>query len=353
MNLDDHTAFSQLDPRNLMAEIASLPGQLTAAWDFSQSLELPPWKNVQRVVIAGMGTSALAADLLAAYVTPTCSQPVTVVRNYTLSAWAAGTETLVICTSYSGNTEEVLSVYEQAVDRGCRVLAVTSGGELTTKAQKSSSTLWAFEPHRQADAAVGYIFGLLLAAFAHLDLIPDPAEDLVGAVTALRVQQTTLGVDVPIMQNEAKRLAGQCVGRWVALFGSDYLEPVARYWKNRINKLAKTGAQYETLPEADHNALLGVLNPAKMIGNTMLIFLRGRDCHPRNQLRTETTKEYFMLEGLGTDFFNAKGETRLAQMLTALHFGDYLAYYLAMAYDTGIKPQEIIEAFKMYLAETE
>jgi glucose/mannose-6-phosphate isomerase len=85
----------------------------------------------------------------------------------------------------------------------------------------------------------------------------------------------------------------------------------------------------------------------------MLLFLRSRGCHPRNQRRTKITKEYFMLEGLGTDFFNASGDTRLAQMLTALHFGDYLAYYLAMAYGTDPNPLETVDAFKEYLAENE
>jgi glucose/mannose-6-phosphate isomerase len=183
-------------------------------------------------------------------------------------------------------------------------------------------------------------------------LIPGPADELNGALVALREQRATLGAGSPIMQNEAKRLAGQCVGRWVTVFGSDHLEPVARYWKIQLNELAKTWSHSEAIPEADHNALLGVVNPAQMMGQTMLLFLRSRGCHPRNQRRTKITKEYFMLEGLGTDFFNARGDTRLAQMLTALHFGDYLAYYLAMAYDTDPNPLETIEAFKQYLAES-
>jgi glucose/mannose-6-phosphate isomerase len=96
---------------------------------------------------------------------------------------------------------------------------------------------------------------------------------------------------------------------------------------------------------------VGVQHPQQMIGQTMLLFLRGHSCHPRNQLRAEITKEFFMLEGLGTDFFNAKGDTLLAQIWTALHFGDYLAYYLAMAY--GVQPAtvEAVEGLKAYMKE--
>lgn len=351
MNLDDHTSFTQWDPQNLLAEIANLPDQLVAAWEKGQSLFLAPWLGVRQVVIAAMGTSALAADLLTTYLTPTCQLPIAVVRNYNLPAWVNGPETLLICTSYSGDTEEILSAFEQAVSRDCRILVITTGGQLAAAAQKFGADLWPMEPCSLMGTAVGSVFGLLLAAFSRLELIPDTNEDLVEARAAMVAQQVTLGAAVPVMQNEAKRLAGQCVGRWLAVFGSDHLAPVARYWKIQLNHLAKTWAQFEILPEADHNTLVGVQYPSQMIGQTMLLFLRSQSCHPRNQLRAEVTKEYFMLEGLGTDFFNAQGDTLLAQIWTALHFGDYLAYYLAMAY--GVQPAilDTVEGLKAYLRE--
>jgi glucose/mannose-6-phosphate isomerase len=351
VNLDDHLVFSQFDPQNIITEIEALPDQLNAAWDVGLNLDLPPWEDIQGVVIAAMGNSAIGADLLATYLAPTCPVPVTIVRNYDLPVWAKGPQSLVICSSYSGNTEETLSVLEQAVNRGCRVLAVTTGGQLAAKAQRAEAALWIFEHPAQLGSAVGYAFGLLLAAFTHLKLIPDPSSDLSSAVAEMKIQQTTLGTDIPIMQNEAKRLAGQSIGRWLTIFGSDHLEPVARYWKIQLNELAKTWAQFEIIPEANHNTLVGVANPKEMIGHTMLLFLRARGCHPRNQLRMKITKEYFMLEGLGTDFFNAKGDTRLTQMWTALHFGDYLAYYLAMAYGVDPAAMAAVDGLKAYLAE--
>jgi glucose/mannose-6-phosphate isomerase len=351
VNLDDHLVFSQFDSQNIITEIEALPDQLNAAWDLGQNLDLSPWEDIQGVVIAAMGSSAIGADLLATYIAPTCPVPVTIVRNYDLPAWAKGPRSLVICSSYSGDTEETLSVFEQAVSRGCRVLAVTTSGQLTAKARKAEAALWIFEHPAQLGSAVGYAFGLLLAAFTRLRLIPDPGDDLSGAVTAMKAQQTTLGADIPIMQNEAKRLAGQSMGRWVMIFGSDHLEPVARYWKIQLNELTKTWAQFEVIPEANHNTLVGVANPQEMIGHTMLLFLRAQSCHPRNQLRMKITKEYFMLEGLGTDFFNAKGNTRLAQMWTALHFGDYLAYYLALASGVDPSAMEAVDGLKAYLAE--
>ena len=157
---------------------------------------------------------------------------------------------------------------------------------------------------------------------------------------------------MPIAQHEANRLAGQCVGRWLAIWGADHLAPVAQYWKIQLNRIAKTPAHCEILPEGDHHALAGVSQPAGMLAHTMNLFLRGRSYHPRNALRANLTKERLMLEGLGTDFFNARGETRLAQMWTALHFGDYLAYYLALAYGLNPSPVGPVEEMKARLLES-
>jgi glucose/mannose-6-phosphate isomerase len=349
VNLDDLEAISKLDSHDLIAEIAALPERLQKSWNLGQSLDLPAWEGFRQVVIAGMGISALAADVLAAYIFSSCQLPVVVVRNYTLPAWATGPETLVVCASFSGSTEETVSVYNEAAARGCRVFALTSEAGMLAEKQDGLQVLWLFGSPSQAGSAVGMIFGLLLAAFTRLGLIEDPGGDLAGAISAMKAQQKTLGVEIPLMQNEAKRLAGQCVGRWLTIFGSDHLAPVARYWKAQLSLLAKTNAQWEEFPEANHNTMFGVMHPPDQINHTMLLFLRARDCHPRNQQRTEITKEFLMLEGLGTDFFNAKGDQILAQIWTTLHFGDYLAYYLAILY--GVDPGwlDAVAGWKAYL----
>jgi glucose/mannose-6-phosphate isomerase len=339
MNLDDNEIYEELDPDHMLAEIEALPDQLLEAWALGQSLTLPDWQGIERVLIVGMGGSAIGADLLTAYLAPHCPVPVGLLRNYDLPAWATDPQTLVICSSHSGTTEETCSAFHQAVARGCRVLVVTTGGDLAVDALERGAALWIFKHQGQPRAAVGYSFGLLFAVFYRLGLIQDPENELAGAIAAMRVQQEFLGVDLPVMENPAKRLAGQCFGRWVAVFGSDFLVPVARRWKGQINELAKSWAQFEELPEADHNTLAGVLNPESALFNTFAIFLRAEGLHPRNGLRSDFTKEIFMLEGIGTDFFDAPGKNPLEQLWTALHFGDYMAYYLAIAY--GVNPSQV------------
>jgi glucose/mannose-6-phosphate isomerase len=347
MNLDDMSSFAGTDPQNMLVEIDGLPDQLKTAWELGQGLSLPSWNGIERVVIAGMGGSAIGADLFAAYAAPVCPVPVVVSREYDLPAWANGSETLVIASSHSGNTEETLSAYEQAVNNGCRILAICTGGKLAANAQEAGLALWQFNHKGQPRAAVGYSFGMLLAAFVRLGFLPDPADDLDVTITAMKTQQERIKGDVPVVSNPAKRLAGQCMNRWVSIFASDFLDPVARRWKGQISELAKAWGQFEFLPEANHNTLAGVVNPENVLTQTVVLFLQASKNHPRNQLRIQMTKEIMMLEGLGTDFVYAQGDTRLAQMWTLIHFGDYFAYYLAMLYGANPTLVEAIEGLKV------
>lgn len=350
MDLNDYTSFPNIDKQNYLVEIENLPSQLEKAYQQGLSLSLPEWQGIQRVLIAGMGGSAIGADLLAAYAAPLCPVPILVQRNYSLPAWAKGPETLVIASSHSGNTEETLAAFELASKSHCRILALCTGGKLAEAAKAANVPLWTFKHPGQPRAAVGYSFVLLLVLLARLGLIPDPASELAGTITAMRKQQASLQAEVPVVHNPAKREAGQLVGRWVIVFGADVLEPVARRWKTQINELAKAWGQFEALPEADHNALAGLQQPEQVLSSAMALFLRARSYHPRNLLRAELTKQAYMLEGLNTDFVDAQGETPLAQQWTALHFGDYVAYYLAMLYETDPTPIEVLEGFKIQLA---
>jgi len=349
MNLSNYEQYRTLDKQNMLAHINGLPDQLWKAWELGKNKELPQWQDIRQVVIAGMGGSAIGADLLAGYVQSSCNVPVYIHRDYDLPAWARGPDTLVIASSHSGNTEETLSAYETAHANRCRSLAICTGGKLAQMAREANSPLWIFEYHGQPRAAVGYSFGLLLAVMTHLHFLENPEQELHDAIRAMRVQQEKIAAEIPPAQNLAKRLAGQLVGRWVTVIGSGILAPVARRWKGQISEIAKAWAQFEFLPEANHNTLAGILNPEELFAKTMIFFLNSRNDHPRNRKRSELTRQIFMLEGLNTDNIEASGETPLANLWTCLHLGDYVAYYLAMAYDVDPTPVDVIEGFKKEL----
>jgi glucose/mannose-6-phosphate isomerase len=349
MNLNNYQNFSKLDTKNMLGEMDGLPEQLKAAWQEAEAMPLDDYSGVTQVIVAGMGGSAIGADLVKSYTAPLSSVSLEVHRDYGLPAWADGPETLVIVSSHSGNTEETLSAMEAALERGCSLLAISTGGKIADLARETGVGLWVFKHQGQPRAAVGYSFALLLNVITRLGFIPDPLAEIEDAAQAMKEQRGLLAPELPDHQNPAKRMAGQLIDRWVSVFGADLLAPVARRWKGQISEIAKAWGQYEDLPEANHNTLAGVVNPETVLLKTMALFLEATHNHPRNKRRIELTKKNFMLEGISTDLIQARGESRLAQMWTLIQFGDYTAYYLAMAYDMDPTPVAAIENLKREL----
>ena len=346
-NLDDFSEFKKLDPQNMLGEIDGLPDQLKSAWERGQTMPLPDTKNIQRIVIAGMGGSAIGADLVAAAVLGNCTVPIIVHRDYGLPAFVKGKDTLVVLSSHSGNTEETFDSFQHALKNQCAMVVISTGGEISKYAKEKNIPVWMFEHEGQPRAAVGFSFGLLLALLARFKLISDPSKDLYEAIDAMKKSQQHLRADVPAASNPAKRYAGQLMGRWVTVFGAGALTPIARRFKTQINEIAKAGANFEFLPEADHNTLAGTIHPEEVLMPHMMeLFLRAPSDPPRNRLRIELTKKAFMLEGINTDFVDARGDSLLAHMWTLILFGDYMAYYLAMAYGVDPTPIKGLDNFK-------
>src|SRR5215510_9066084 len=145
MNLDDLDYFKKIDTHNMIREIDNLPDQLGFAYQLGLKLDLPDWQDVRQVVIAGVGGSAIGGDLLAAYCASISPIPVTTHRDYDLPLFARGTETLVICVSHSGDTEETLSAFEAARKADCRIVAMSTGGELAQRAATHNILFWRFD----------------------------------------------------------------------------------------------------------------------------------------------------------------------------------------------------------------
>lgn len=349
MNLNEYHNFQEFDKQDMLSSINSLPGQLADAWQIGLEMPVRIEKKIERVVLAGMGGSAIGADLLSAYLEPICTVPVYINRDYGLPAWAEGGATLVVASSHSGNTEETLSVLENAIEKKCQVVTISTGGRLLEIALENNLPAWKFDHQGQPRSAVGYSFGLLLALFFRLGLILDPSEELQNAIDQMEKQKANLLAEVPVANNPAKRLAGQAYGRWIAVIASGLLSPVARRWKSQINELAKAWAQFEFLPEANHNTLAGIDNPESILSNTLVYFLASPSDHPRNYRRISLTQRAFMLQGIGTDMILVPGETRLANQWCCLHLGDYISFYLAMLYHVNPTPVEMIESFKREL----
>jgi glucose/mannose-6-phosphate isomerase len=346
MDLDHLAVYQEIDRSNMHAELQALPDQLKDAWDLGSRYYIPPYKKINSLVIAGMGGSAMGADLLASYITPICPIPIITLRDYCLPFWAKGPEVLVVTSSHSGNTEETLSIYQQALENKCGLMAITTGGILAKRAQENSLPLWTFTHQGQPRAAVGYSFGLLLALVVKLGLIPRQDELLESAVKAMQTLRESIDVEIPVKKNPAKRMAGQLMNRFVAIIGADFLTPVARRYKTQINELAKAWAQFEFLPEADHNTLAGIERSEEVLSKIFVLFLSASSDHPRNQLRTRLTRMELMRAGINTDVLEFREANPLSEIWTSLLFGDFMAYYLAIANQIDPTPVDAIQNLK-------
>ena len=346
MNLDDLERMRSLDPGGMLARIDELPDQLERAWGRVRSQTLPKASEVRHVVFAGMGGSAIGADLACVHARSDSTASLTVWRDYGIPAWVREETSLVVVSSHSGNTEESLAAYRKAHAAGARLVAFTSGGELEQEAARQGHPVWPIEHPGPPRAAVGYSFAYALGLLSRLGLMPDPSSALARAVAAMREQAAHLTAGSPVVHNPAKRMAGQLMDRWPIFFGAGVLGPVARRWRSQVNELAKAPAQFEELPEADHNVVAGTAGPSSLIAKTMVVFLRASGDDPSLVRRVETTRHLMMVEGYNTDLIDGVGEGLLAQQWTALHYGDYAAYYLAMAYGVDPTPIPAIENLK-------
>lgn len=351
IDLNDAQAIRAQDPGGMFGHIAGLADQCQAAWNDAQRVALPDsFRNVDRVVIAGMGGSAIGGALLQALAAPQGRVPIHVVRDYELPAFAGGPATLVIVSSYSGNTEETLAASAQVRERGCQWMAVTSGGGIGDLARQAGVPILHVSYPSPPRAALGYAFAPLLAFASRLGWIDDQAAHLKEATAAMRAWNAELAPEVPAARNLAKRLAGQMMGRFVIVYGAGVFSAVARRWKGQVNENGKQFAAFEALPEADHNALLGSSYPDDMSNRLKVIFLTGASDHPRNRARAEITREILMTQGCDADVIDARGESPLAQMLSLIQLGDWISGYLGVA--NGVDPSDtaLLEDFKTRMA---
>ena len=352
MNLDNHTRFSELDPDGMLDRIGELPQQCRAAWALAQGLELPSaYGAVRHIIILGMGGSAIGGALLQGLVAGECAVPITVVRGYDLPAFVRGPDHLVIGCSYSGNTEETLSAFGEALERGVRPVLVTTGGKLAALAQEKGIPLVRFDYRAQPRAALGYSFTLPLGLLWRLGLLRDYSADLEEAIQVMEAWQMEIGPDAPAARNAAKSLAGQIAGRLPVAYGAGFLAAVANRWKTQFNENSKHWAFFEVLPELNHNAVVGFGIPRSVRDQTIVLMLRSSLDHPRVQVRWDVTQELLLREGVPTETLEGRGESRLAQMLSLIHFGDYVSFYLSLLNGVDPTPVETIAFLKQRLAK--
>jgi glucose/mannose-6-phosphate isomerase len=351
INLDDTEIYNQNDPEGMLARIKELPWQCQQAWQAAMKFELTPdYADVDKVVILGMGGSAIGGDLVRSLAESESRVPVIVHRDYGLSAFVDA-RTLVIASSYSGNTEETLSAFEPALKTGARKLVMTTGGKLKEMAEANSIPVFKIEYKAQPRAALGFSFIPALGVLQKLGFISDKSADVAETVKVLDELSVRLDEKVPLSGNPAKQLAQRLYGRLPVIYGADILAEVAHRWKTQINENGKAWAFYEVFPELNHNATVGFPFPTEVIRTVHVVLLRSPLFNERVKLRYEVTCELLDRAGVKYEYVDSEGNSPLSQMLSMVMMGDFTSYYLAILYRIDPSPVEVINYLKERLAK--
>ncbi|HDN80988.1 MAG: bifunctional phosphoglucose/phosphomannose isomerase [Chloroflexi bacterium] len=349
--LNDPSAWLSVDEENMLSHILNFPCQCRDAWREAEGFKLPPdYKGVKNVLIIGMGGSAIGGDLVAALVRYECPVPIYVCRDYRVPHWV-GPETLAIGSSYSGNTEETLSAFREALDAGAKGMVVTTDGKLGELAQEKSLPLWNIRYRGQPRAVLGYSFLYLLRILEKAGLVSDKTEELERSISLMEALQDQIKAEVPSADNPAKQVAINLHGRIPVIYGAGHLAPVARRWKGQFNENSKNWGFFEELPELNHNAVVGFSNPVQLKDKLMVILLASSLDHERHGHRFTITREILEKEGVPHHWLAPKGESPLEQMLWSIHFGDFVSYYLALLNRADPTPVDTISYLKKRLAE--
>jgi len=348
--LDDRATVERLDAEGTLGRIEALPEQCAQAWGRASGLELPSdYATAERLVVLGMGGSAIAGDILRSLAAIAGRKPVSVVRGYDLPPYV-DQRTLAVACSHSGGTEETLSAFQQALAAGARTVALTTGGRLGELAQERGVPVLRYQYAGEARSALGHQLMTLLVLGERSGLLEGQDAAVAEAVALMREQRGAIGFATPAERNVAKQLAGRLHGRLPVVIGAGVLAEAAHRWKTQLNENSKSWAFYEELPELDHNTIVGFPMPKEVVGRLHAVFLRHPALHPRVLLHYEAISEELTRAGIAYERVAAQGESPLAQVLTAIYVGDFVSYYLALLNGVAPSPVEAIERLKARLA---
>lgn len=347
MNLDDSAAMRSADPSGMLDAVLDMADHCRQGYEAGRSTsDLPEGDGVLSVVLCGMGGSAVGGDVVKGLFADRLGVPIDVVRGPILPAFAE-TRTLVVCSSYSGGTAETLAAFEEAVERGCRVVAITSGGEMAMRAEEASVPVVPVPAGLQPRAALGHLALGLLGALEAMELVPALGGEVAEATEVLDGLAAELGPEAA--GNPAKALAERMLGTIPVIWGAEGLSAVAAMrWKTQLNENSKVPAWWSAMSELDHNEVAAWIDGSGA-GHT-IVALRDHDEGPGIGPRFPLTARIAEDAGATVVEIAARGHSELARLLSLVAYGDLVSVYLAFLRGVDPTPVDAIMRLKRELA---
>ncbi|WP_018128203.1 bifunctional phosphoglucose/phosphomannose isomerase [Balneola vulgaris] len=341
--------IERVDSENMWGLMEAFPTHWQQIMEQTQEVELSvDVSRIKNVCFAGMGGSAIGADLIRAYSLKSCPVPVQVVRHYELPSYISE-ETLFIACSFSGNTEETLTALSNALEKGAQVIGVTSGGNLQKKAISEGFDYIQIPGGMPPRAALAYSFVPLFRIFSALGFL-DESDDVLNETLDLLKDGVTKFKD--FTSNDALALAEEMNGSLPIIYTDALLmEPVNLRWRGQFEENSKTLAYGNTFPEMNHNEIVGWEHLAHLAGRLTVVMLKDRDDNPRVIKRMEIVKELIVDQALSVIEVTTIGKSRLARLFSLIQLGDWISMYLALLNEIDPTPIAKIDILKSKLAE--
>ena len=356
-NLDDTKKIAKLDQQNMRASIEALYLQCQQAWNDVKQVKIPEdYKNVNKVLINGMGGSGLGGHIIQKLFAEELKVPVEVIHDYYFPDYV-DKDTLYIVSSYSGTTEEPIGTIEKAVEKGAKVLGISTGAKLGELFDKLNLPWYKIvadhNPCGQPRMAVGYSVVGQLGLMSQCDLIQLDGDKISEVVSQLKDLNSNFSPEKKTSENVAKQIAQALKGKVPAIVASNFLEGNAHVMANQINENSKNLSHYISLPEINHHLLEGLGHPQSISEFLCFIFVQSELYHPRTQKRFTITQDIVAKHNVDSITYKVSAKTKLLQSFEMLLWGSYVGFYLAMLNKLDPSPIPWVDYFKEELAKEE
>lgn len=339
------------DKSNMFDVLANFPNQLEEAFIIGSNINPPEeLKTVNKIIITGLGGSAVGGDLLRSYLQYEIKIPVSVNRNYLLPAYA-DENTLVIASSYSGGTEETISAYEDAKSKGCKILVISSGGRLSLMAENDGYYVIKIPKGYQPRCALAYSFIPLLMLMGKLGFVNEREQEIRELISRTGEKSLEYTI-IDETKNPVMRLAKHIEGRIPVIYSSNDILDVVNYrWRGQISENAESLAFGNVLPEMNHNEIVGWRKNPEILRKFVLIYLTDREDNPRILKRMNIMKEIIRPYRELELAIESEGNTKLERIFDLIYMGDWISFYLAILYKADPSEIENINILKNKLSD--
>jgi glucose/mannose-6-phosphate isomerase len=341
MSLDLIKTYETYDADEISYGVEHLGVQVHIAWEGTRDIKIPTaYKSVKNIVIVGMGGSALGPHLLVTAMQDDLKVPVQIVSDYHIPAYARR-DSLIILSSFSGNTEEVLQAAKEARTRKLKTVIIATGGKLQAYAKRHKVPHYIFDPSDLAkEPRLGTIFNFIGIAglLERVGLLRIHKKRVYEMAAAMEEVVASCMLNVETEKNPAKTVATELVGRSLMIVGAEHTAGAAHIFQNQIHETAKQWAVYHLLPELNHHLLEGLTFPKEVFKEYTVIMLRSKLYNKQIRKRFDITAEILEEQGAHVIDYHAGGGSRLEECGEVVQFSTFVSYYLGML--NKVNPRE-------------